>query len=95
MDGSGNFVVAWQSDGQDGSGNGIYAQRYDSSGSAVGSEFLVNTYTTSAQGDPSSTMDGTGLITTSRRGRSRSSSRSSCSSLATEQDEGTVMRAFM
>ena len=28
MDASGDFVVAWQSDGQDGSGQGIYAQRF-------------------------------------------------------------------
>src|SRR4051812_34151829 len=26
-DGAGDFVVAWQSDGQDGSGYGVYAQR--------------------------------------------------------------------
>ncbi len=46
---SGEFVVTWESNGQDGSGNGIYAQRYNSAGSALGSEFRVNTYTTSDQ----------------------------------------------
>ena len=29
MDSDGDFVVTWQSDGQDGSDNGIYGQRYD------------------------------------------------------------------
>ena len=31
-DASGNFVVVWQSYGQDGSGYGIFGQRYDSAG---------------------------------------------------------------
>ena len=34
---------------QDGSNWGIYGQRLDSSGNAIGSEFQVNTYTTSGQ----------------------------------------------
>ncbi|MFA5951562.1 MAG: DUF4347 domain-containing protein, partial [Hyphomicrobium sp.] len=45
MDESGDFVVTWTSNGQDGAGGGIYAQRYNSSGVAQGSEFRVNTYT--------------------------------------------------
>ena len=54
----GGFVIAWQSNAQDGNGYqgyGIYAQRYDASGNAVGGEFLVNTYTTSQQKYPSIT----------------------------------------
>src|SRR5262245_10969761 len=47
--GDGNFVVVWQSYGQDGSGWGIFGQRYDSAGDALGSEFRVNSYTTSNQ----------------------------------------------
>ena len=39
IDDAGNFVVVWQSDLQDGSGYGIYGQRYDSAGNAVGGEF--------------------------------------------------------
>ncbi|NOT16004.1 MAG: hypothetical protein HOP21_10650, partial [Methylotenera sp.] len=50
---NGGFVVTWTSDGQDGSGDGIYAQRYDASGVAQGLEFRVNTYTTSDQQIPS------------------------------------------
>ena len=53
MDASGNFVIAWQSDGQDGSAYGVFAQRYDSAGTAVGSEFPVNTFTSGWQSDPS------------------------------------------
>ena len=49
MDPSGNFVIAWQSWYQDGGGDGIFAQRYDSTGNPVGAEFQVNTYTTSTQ----------------------------------------------
>jgi hypothetical protein len=46
----GGFVVTWASNGQDGSGYGVYAQRFDSSGSAAGGEFQVNTYTIGHQG---------------------------------------------
>ena len=38
----GSFVVAWTSDGQDGSGSGVYAQRYSAAGAKEGSEFRVN-----------------------------------------------------
>ena len=48
----GGYVVVWASDGQDGSGLGVYGQRYDGSGVAVGTEFLVNSYTTSHQQTP-------------------------------------------
>jgi len=60
MDADGNFVIAWDSNGQDGSGWGIYAQRYDSAGNPIGSEFRVNTYTANDQGDPSVAMDADG-----------------------------------
>ncbi|WP_395612812.1 beta strand repeat-containing protein, partial [Allosphingosinicella sp.] len=39
----GGYIVAWQSAGQDGGGFGIYAQRFDASGVAQGTEFRVNT----------------------------------------------------
>jgi hypothetical protein len=60
MDSVGNFVIAWQSYGQDGSEYGIYAQRYNSSGVAQGSEFQVNTYTGGQQDYPSIAMDSDG-----------------------------------
>ena len=48
----GGFVVTWSSDGQDGSGFGIYAQRFDSAGTMVGAETPVNSYTTADQEYP-------------------------------------------
>ena len=45
----GNLVVVWTSGTQDGSGFGVFGQRYDSSGTPLGPEFRVNTYTTNAQ----------------------------------------------
>src|SRR5262249_22830855 len=56
MDLTGDFVVVWQSY-QDGSGYGIFGQRFDSSGTKQGSEFQINTYTTGHQTDPSVAMD--------------------------------------
>jgi hypothetical protein len=45
-DGAGNFVVAWTSDGQDGSGDGpgesgVFGQRFAASGTRRGAEFTV------------------------------------------------------
>ncbi|MDB5875682.1 MAG: uncharacterized protein JWQ07_5124, partial [Ramlibacter sp.] len=49
----GGFVVTWESQNQGSDGGyGIYGQRYDASGNAVGAEFHVNTYTTSEQEVP-------------------------------------------
>jgi len=45
----GSFVVTWDSTGQDGSGEGVYGQRFDSSGAMVGGEFLVNEATAGNQ----------------------------------------------
>ncbi|MEH1947971.1 MAG: hypothetical protein V7K77_13605, partial [Nostoc sp.] len=52
IDAAGDFVISWQSNVQDGSGYGIYAQRYNSAGVAQGNEFKVNTYTTDYQVNP-------------------------------------------
>ncbi|MBX7104277.1 MAG: hypothetical protein K1X57_09350 [Gemmataceae bacterium] len=60
MDGAGNTLVVWQSNGQDGSGYGIYGQRFNASGAKVDSEFLVNTYTTNAQINPTVAMNAAG-----------------------------------
>jgi len=60
MDDAGEFVVVWSSFGQDGSGYGIFGQRFGSNGVKSGSEFPVNTYTTGDQHEPSVAMDGSG-----------------------------------
>lgn len=57
MDRRGNFVIVWNSDEQDGSDWGIYAQRYDRNGKAIGSEFRVNTHTKNMQLFPTVVMD--------------------------------------
>ena len=59
-DPSGNFVVVWNSNGQDGSYSGVYAQRFDAAGSPLGPEFRVNTYTNQPQRFPAVAMGGTG-----------------------------------
>jgi hypothetical protein len=48
-DGSGGFVVVWNSDGPDGSGLAVAGQRFDATGSRLGGEFVVNTYVTDSQ----------------------------------------------
>jgi hypothetical protein len=47
-DENGNFVVVWTSDGQDGDQSGIFGRQLDALG-LRGSEFRVNSYTTSFQ----------------------------------------------
>jgi hypothetical protein len=59
-DASGNFVVVWRSFGQDGNAYGIFGQRYDSAGGALGGEFRVNSYTTNNQLFPSIASDASG-----------------------------------
>ncbi|MEM9451903.1 MAG: hypothetical protein AAGA75_25715 [Cyanobacteria bacterium P01_E01_bin.6] len=60
MNSSGEFVIAWESSGQDGSGDGIYAQKFNSNGNKFGSEIPVNTFTPSNQDDPSVAIDASG-----------------------------------
>ncbi len=54
---NGGFLVAWQSDGQDGSGNGIFRQNYDANGAPLGFEFQVNTTTAGNQDNPAAAMN--------------------------------------
>ncbi len=50
---AGESVIIWDSENQDGSSFGQFAQMYDSAGAAVGTEFQVNTGTLSSQRNPS------------------------------------------
>ena len=59
-DSAGNFVVAWRSLAQDGSGYGVFAQRYSSTGLPLGGEFQVNSATNSDQLGPSVAFDSAG-----------------------------------
>ena len=60
MDADGDFVIAWESESQDGSDDGVYAQRYNADGTIAGAEFSVNTYTANNQSFPSIAMDADG-----------------------------------
>ena len=60
MDADGDFVVAWQSVPQDGSGYGVYARRYNAAGTAQGGEFRVNTTTAGSQTGPAVAADADG-----------------------------------
>ena len=59
-DASGRFVVVWQSLLQDGSGVGVFGQRFDPAGARVGGEFQVNTQTTNNQAWPRVAADSVG-----------------------------------
>ena len=71
MDAEGDFVVVWGSRGQDGSGYGIYGQRFDRDGDRIEEEFRINRYTEGDQKDPCIAMDRGGrfvVVWSSRRG---------------------------
>ena len=58
MAASGEYVVVWQHGL--GLGADVFGQRFDATGSPVGSEFAVNTFTTDRQILPAVAVDGTG-----------------------------------
>jgi hypothetical protein len=59
-DGDGDFIVAWESDLQDGEASGIVARRYDFNGGSLGGEFQVNALTTLSQERPSLAVSAAG-----------------------------------
>jgi hypothetical protein len=65
MDSDGDFIVTWsdQYQGEDGF-YGVFGRRYDSSGTPVSSEFLLNTYTDKEQTYPAVAMDDDGDFVT-------------------------------
>jgi hypothetical protein len=60
LDADGDFVIGWASSEQDGIGDGVYAQRYNSVGVPQGGEFRVNTFTTGYQSTPAIGIDADG-----------------------------------
>jgi hypothetical protein len=58
--GNGHFIVVWDSFYQDGDWIGLMGQRFDAAMVPQGSEFQVNTWTTSAQGNAGVAADGSG-----------------------------------
>jgi hypothetical protein len=57
---AGNFVVVWESAGQDGSGWGVFGQRFAPSGAPVGPEFRVNASVVGDQLRPDVAVDPSG-----------------------------------
>ena len=55
-----SFVIVWESKNQDGSGYGIYGQRYNADGVPQGNEFQINTYARNNQFGPFIAIDATG-----------------------------------
>ncbi|MGH8631791.1 MAG: hypothetical protein ACREU7_13640, partial [Burkholderiales bacterium] len=60
MDADGDFVVAWVSNSQDGSGYGVFARRFNVDGTPATAEFRVNTETADDQFGPAVAMDADG-----------------------------------
>lgn len=61
----GSFIITWASWGQDGSGAGIFAQRFDANGNCINGEFQVNAYNANDQWlpDVGIAVDGSFVIT--------------------------------
>lgn len=60
---SGQSVVAWQKQDQDGSKAGVFARRFDASGTPIGNEFRLSQYAFSDQSLPVVAIDDAGNIT--------------------------------
>jgi hypothetical protein len=67
----GRYVVVWASDGTDGSGLGVYGQRFFPNGNKLGTQFRVNDYTDNDQDRPAVALrdDGSFVVTWSSRGQ--------------------------
>ena len=62
MNKDGQFVMVWQSENQDGDGDGIYGSLYDNLGETVRTEFLINTTTAGSQQFPKVAIDSSGCF---------------------------------
>lgn len=62
MDAAGNFVVAWESENQDGTSWGVFARRFDAAGNALAGEFQVNVTATANERRPSIAMSAAGAF---------------------------------
>lgn len=56
----GEFVIAWESKGQDGSKTCVCVQRFNKAGKKVGPEIVANTYTDNDQSNPKVAIDKAG-----------------------------------
>jgi hypothetical protein len=60
MSAGGDFLVTWQSLGQDGSGYGIFGQRFSAAGAPTGAELQISSYTSGHQRHSTAAMNGDG-----------------------------------
>jgi hypothetical protein len=60
MESAGHFMVAWTGENQDGFGYGVNGRRFTRSGTALATEFQVNTVTADQQTDPAIAIDSAG-----------------------------------
>ncbi|ATM74959.1 hypothetical protein CRN79_03455 [Serratia fonticola] len=58
----GGYLLIWGSEGGDGNGSAIYAQRFDASDNRIGREFIVNTVTQGNQGTGGDSVDATHIL---------------------------------
>jgi hypothetical protein len=56
----GDFVIVWDSTGQDGSLYGVFGRRFNAAGTRLAVEFQVNAYTSTSQSYPDVASDGAG-----------------------------------
>lgn len=59
---TGDFVVVWESEGQDGSQYGVFGRRFGADGTPIGGDFQVNTYTLGFQRYPAIAGDDRGFV---------------------------------
>jgi hypothetical protein len=65
LNAAGDFTIVWHSGG-DGSGTGVFGQRYKKTGESIGAEFLVNSYTTGSQQNPAVAFGGRFVVAWNR-----------------------------
>jgi hypothetical protein len=65
VDGYGNAIIVWMSNGQDGDGYGVYGQRYGVGLAPIGSEFRVHTTTQTHQWYPAVSANARGIFVVS------------------------------
>jgi hypothetical protein len=78
VDGQGRFLVVWESELVDGSGYGIVAKRFATSGAPLSGEFVINGTTQGDQLEPRVAMEQDGDFIVSWEDHSTGSSRTMC-----------------
>ena len=73
-DSSGNFVVVWNGLSSQDTSGGVFGQRYASSGTSLGPQFRINTFTTSIQDYPAVASDSSGNFVVVWRSHNQESS---------------------